>query len=418
MVNLLETETKAETYRYLKNGLQRKRGFGLFFVQCSPAEGHKLFEEIKRDFPEKHTDILFLEQEIDDLYSLIAKKQIQETIDILFIQGLDKSLIPYLRSEPSFPVTLSGEKNIHGGQGTYYRLDTVPPILAHLNLQRERFRDNFNFSLVFLLPRFALKYLIRRAPDFFDWRSGVFEFVEDQYQINHEKYEEYLTLTPDERYAKILEMKDITEQPLETQENQALLWLGIGNLYFADENYPQALLSFDQALKIKPKIFYKAWYYRGNALVRLGRVEEAIISYDQALKFNPDDQQSWFNRGVALGNLGNIQQEILSYDQALKVEPYFHKAWYNRGVALGALGNIEEEILSYNEALKIEPNYSQAWYNKSCAYTLQSQTKLALESLEKAISLDEQYREMAKTDSDFDTIRNDPAFQALIFNKI
>jgi tetratricopeptide (TPR) repeat protein len=416
MVNLLETETKAETYRYLKNGLQRKRGFGLFFVQCSPAEGHKLFEDIKIDFPEKHIGILPLEKEIDDLYSLIAEKQIQETIDILFIQGLDKSLIPYLRSEPSFPVTLSGEKNIHGGQGTYYRLDTVPPILAHLNLQRERFRDNFKFSLVFLLPKFALKYLIRRAPDFFDWRSGVFEFIEDQY---FGKYEEYLTLKSEERYVKILEIKDLIEQPLQTQENQALLWLEIGDLYFADKNYAQALLSFDQALKIKPEI-YKAWYYRGNALVRLGRFEEAIISYDQALKLNPDDQQSWFNRGLALGNLGNlgnIQEEILSYDQALKIEPYFHKAWYNRGVALGSLGNIEEEIISYNEALKIEPNYPQAWYNKSCAYILQGQTKLALESLEKAISLDEQYRDMAKTDSDFDTIRNDPAFQALIFNE-
>ena len=335
----------------------------------------------------------------------------------MFIQGLDKSLIPYLQSEPSFQVTLSGEKNIHGGQGNYYRLDTVPPILAHLNLQRERFRDNFEFCLVFVLPKFALKYLIRRAPDFFDWRSGVFEFSEDQDKINFGRYEEYLTLKSEERYVKILEIKDLIEQHLQTQENQALWWLEIGDLYFADKNYAQALLSFDQALKIKPEI-YKAWYYRGNALVRLGRFEEAIISYDQALKFNPDDQQSWFNRGLALGSFGKIQEEILSYDQALKIEPYFHKAWYNRGVALGALGNIEEEIICYNEALKIEPDYPQAWYNKSCAYTLQGQTKLALESLEKAISLDEQYREMAKTDSDFDTIRNDPAFQALIFNKI
>jgi len=416
MVNLLEKETTEETYRYLKNGLQRKRGFGLFFVQCSPAEGHKLFEEIKRDFPEKHTGILSLEQEIDDLYSLIAEKQIQEAIDILFIQGLDKSLIPYVQSEPSFQVALSGEKNIHGGQGNYYRLDTVPPILAHLNLQRERFRDNFKFCLVFLLPKFALKYLIRRAPDFFDWRSGVFEFSEDQDKINFGRYEDYLTLKSEERYVKILEIKDLIEQHLQTQENQALLWLEIGDLYFADKNYLEALLSFDQALKIKPEI-HKAWYYRGNALVRLGRFEEAIISYEQALKFNPDDQQSWFNRGFALGNFGNIEEEILSYDQALKIEPYFHKAWYNRGVALGALGNIKEEIISYNEALKIEPNYPQAWYNKSCAYTLQSKTQLALESLEKAISLDEEYREMAKTDSDFDTIRNNPAFQALIFNK-
>jgi hypothetical protein len=39
---------------------------------------------------------------------------------------------------------------------------------------------------------------------------------------------------------------------------------------------------------------------------------------------------------------------------------------------------------------------------------------LAVENLEKAISLDEEYRDMAKNDADFDRIREDSRFQKLI----
>ena len=95
-----------------------------------------------------------------------------------------------------------------------YPWSSVPRILAHLNLQRERFRDSFNICFVFLLPNFAIKYLIRRAPDFFDWTSGVFEFSRTPEIIRQESsrivseadYNHYLTLQPEDRNRKILEI--------------------------------------------------------------------------------------------------------------------------------------------------------------------------------------------------------------------
>jgi superkiller protein 3 len=48
-------------------------------------------------------------------------------------------------------------------------------------------------------------------------------------------------------------------------------------------------------------------------------------------------------------------------------------------------------------------------------YALQEQIELAIENLEKAIQLNpEEYREMAKTDSDFDKILSDARFHALL----
>ena len=65
--------------------------------------------------------------------------------------------------------------------------------------------------------------------------------------------------------------------------------------------------------------------------------------------------------------------------------------------------------------LEIKPDDPDPYYNKACTYSLQDQIELALENLQKAIQFNtEKYREMAKTDSDFDNICHDPRFQALI----
>jgi superkiller protein 3 len=36
--------------------------------------------------------------------------------------------------------------------------------------------------MVFLVRSFGLNYFIHRAPDFFDWRSGVFDFEPVKYK--------------------------------------------------------------------------------------------------------------------------------------------------------------------------------------------------------------------------------------------
>lgn len=89
--------------------------------------------------------------------------------------------------------------------------------------------------------------------------------------------------------------------------------------------------------------------------------------------------------------------------------------WYNRGNALDDLGRLEEAIASYDKALEIKPDFHKAGYNKACYYALQGDIEQALENLQNAINLSpDKYREMARTDSDFDGIREDERFEALI----
>ncbi len=79
------------------------------------------------------------------------------------------------------------------------------------------------------------------------------------------------------------------------------------------------------------------------------------------------------------------------------------------------LGRYEAAIESYDQAIQHKPDYENAFYNRACAHSLSQNPEAALQDLATAIRLaPEHYRKLAQTDSDFDGMRDDPKFQALL----
>ncbi|MGK7893849.1 MAG: hypothetical protein AB4372_09545, partial [Xenococcus sp. (in: cyanobacteria)] len=103
--------TIEEEYRALLRSLRRRKGFGIFFVQCTPVGGQELIAKVKSDLPQKKIDVLKLDQPIDNLIKLVEALPNREQLNILFVVGLEKSLVEYIR--PGY-----------GGVGDYYKLDT------------------------------------------------------------------------------------------------------------------------------------------------------------------------------------------------------------------------------------------------------------------------------------------------------
>jgi hypothetical protein len=67
------------------------------------------------------------------------------------------------------------------------------------------------------------------------------------------------------------------------------------------------------------------------------------------------------------------------------------------------------------EVLDAHPDYADLFYNVACCESLAGRTADALEHLERAIDLSGGFcRNLARDDSDFDAIRDEPAFEELV----
>jgi tetratricopeptide (TPR) repeat protein len=64
--------------------------------------------------------------------------------------------------------------------------------------------------------------------------------------------------------------------------------------------------------------------------------------------------------------------------------------------------------------VEAHPQYAELFYNLSCCESLAGRTTDAVDHLRRAIDMSERFRAYAKDDSDFDPIRDEPAFKELI----
>ncbi|MCH7510921.1 MAG: tetratricopeptide repeat protein, partial [Chloroflexi bacterium] len=101
-------------------------------------------------------------------------------------------------------------------------------------------------------------------------------------------------------------------------------------------------------------------------------------------------------------------------DRALQLRPDDPESLMGRGVALGDMGRYQEALQTYERALQLRPDNPGTLYNRACLYSLWSKPDEALEDLRRAIGADPEYRDKARTDSDFDNIRDDPRFRELV----
>jgi mannose-6-phosphate isomerase-like protein (cupin superfamily) len=67
-----------------------------------------------------------------------------------------------------------------------------------------------------------------------------------------------------------------------------------------------------------------------------------------------------------------------------------------------------------DEITAFEPRYAVPLYNLACCESLAGRTDVALEHLRQSIELMDGMREYAKSDSDLDPIRGEPAFEELV----
>jgi tetratricopeptide (TPR) repeat protein len=105
---------------------------------------------------------------------------------------------------------------------------------------------------------------------------------------------------------------------------------------------------------------------------------------------------------IAVGGVPGKAYEAVGWELWAPLRPLYEAGEY------AAVADRGRELIAAN------PQYALPLYNLACCESLAGRTTDAVEHLRRAIGLSEQFRSYAKDDSDFDPIRDEPAFKELI----
>jgi tetratricopeptide (TPR) repeat protein len=86
--------------------------------------------------------------------------------------------------------------------------------------------------------------------------------------------------------------------------------------------------------------------------------------------------------------------------------------WTSRGMELYNAKQFDEAAKVFEEGLAAVPAHHGLRYNLACVQSLNGESDAAIENLRAAIEADASFAELARNDSDFDAIRDDPRFPA------
>jgi adenylate cyclase len=186
------------------------------------------------------------------------------------------------------------------------------------------------------------------------------------------------------------------------------------------QRYGEAREEFEAALRLNPML-YEPHYFYGRACFTEGKVVEAIAHYREAWRVRPEDYQAIYLSAEALVKLGRRDEALDAARQGLKLadahlelNPDDARAWYLSSAALMRLGQREQAMERARRASTIDPEDTAVLYNVGCVYALAGSADEALDHLDRAIQNGFGQREWVENDSDWDSIRGEPRFQALL----
>jgi serine/threonine protein kinase/tetratricopeptide (TPR) repeat protein len=192
-----------------------------------------------------------------------------------------------------------------------------------------------------------------------------------------------------------------------------------GFAYSLRREYQPAREHFERAIRLNPKL-YEAHYFYARSCFQEGKFAEAIEHYEAASRVRPEDYQALLLMQSPLNSLGRIEEAVAALRRGLQVaekhlelNPDDARALYLGAGALVQIGEAAKAMEWARRAYAIDPEDSGVLYNVACNFALLGRKAEALDCLEKAVQNGFGHREWIENDSDLDSIRSDPRFDAL-----
>lgn len=415
----------------LAHALELGEGFALHFVVCNtPALYPQLLESVRAKVPAPIYP-LTIPRDFDGLIDVWLAEQVHDFPKdaVIFLYGLADMLAIEKHDEASCL------KRHH--------------ILQQLNWQRNAYQ-RLQRGLVIWVRTDAMRLIALYASDFYDWRTGVFEYhppQEQRCEVVRQSVSSFdsewnallgLPLAEKRRWLSVLQgLIDELAHAATSDEQQMLAKLlnDQGELYLSLGEYELAKRCFKKTLVIRENILGKQHPDYVESLNNLASVYRDQGQYPQALPLFQEalaiaKQISGENPRLytmSLNNLANLYQDQGQYEQAI---PLYHeslkvteqvsgKQHSDYATSLNNLAGLYEKQGQYEQALplyqeasiifrqvlgKQHPSYATSLHNLAHLYRKQGQYVQARLLYQEVLKITEQG--LGKQHSDYGTSLN------------
>ncbi len=175
---------------------------------------------------------------------------------------------------------------------------------------------------------------------------------------------------------------------------------------------PEDTKAYENALKYKPDDV-NLLNTKGDIHFDREEYEDALACFEKIASLLPKDVNALHNKGAVLFKLEKFDDAVATFDQLLDIDSDDVTAYLTKGAALFKAGKLDEAVDALNNVVKREPTDVAAWYYKASAEAMRGNTKPVVPFLSRAIEMDDDFKERAKTDPSFDSVRDTPEFKAL-----
>ncbi|HYH87564.1 MAG TPA: tetratricopeptide repeat protein [Pyrinomonadaceae bacterium] len=364
-------ETSAEpddvVIRRLVRALDYAEGFWLGFAKSNTYAQRRRVVALCKDLLEPlkiRVVEIELTEPVADLLPILRERLAQErdTHD----EGTPPEEVDATASRPKFVIF------VYGLEHSIPSKEAHPPLLSSLNLNRELFQRQAPHPLVLWMPDYALTALARKAPDFWAWRSGLYEFTPERETTEQalkaaQGEAIYVTesLSEQAKRERLVMLKGLLDDYRELgdgsreQEARASILNEIGLMYQTLGKWAEAEQAHQESLTIFRNLKDSmneavALHNLGRIVYDSGKIEEARRLYDESLEINKmlGDQSGVANTLHELGRLahteGDLDKARRLYDQSLEI----NKGLSNQSVVAVTLYGIG--MLAENEGDKAE----------------------------------------------------------------
>ncbi len=172
-----------------------------------------------------------------------------------------------------------------------------------------------------------------------------------------------------------------------------------------------------RALRVLPH-YPDALNNLGVVRLKLNNPTGARQAFRHLVRAAPNHPRARLNLGFLLVNEPRGADEAITLaKETIHRDPKNARAYGLLGVAYAKKRQFKDAYLNHRKAIRMAPRNAPLRYNLACAFSLQRKATEAVVNLALAIQMQESLRQEAQKDKDFDPIRDNARFRAIVHSK-